>query len=79
MNRYTSVSLLALTLIVLTMPVYIIREAQRLETAGATNLAQYISAGTDIYLTNCSQCHGLKGEGVGSMPQLNHSRVSGGE
>jgi mono/diheme cytochrome c family protein len=52
--------------------VYAVQEEERMEAFVASESAQAIEVGASLYETNCSGCHGLKGEGVpGLCPPLN--------
>lgn len=71
MDRYTLITLVALLVLVVAMPVYMQVESERMERAQATLQATYLAAGAETYLENCVSCHGPAGEGVGAMPALN--------
>lgn len=71
MNRYDLITILALIIILLALPIYGLREAARLNTAQADRQAQLVSEGTTLYLDNCADCHDIDGSGLGAMPALN--------
>lgn len=76
MNRYNALSLLALLVIVIALPIYARGEAQRMALAQANQRQQTIAAGAHIYTDHCRQCHGDSGEGVGAMPPLNNPALA---
>jgi mono/diheme cytochrome c family protein len=71
MNRYTLITLAALLALVAVLPIYGLLEQQRLNQAQAALQAQLVFDAADLYLQNCSACHGTAGDGVGSNPALN--------
>lgn len=71
MNKYTVLSVLSLALLILALPIYAVRESERMAAIQDQQRGQYVSHATDVYLKNCSLCHGLAGEGLGVTPALN--------
>jgi len=76
MNKYNLISILVLLALVIILPFYMLKENIRLENAQNNLQAQYISDGSVLYIENCAECHGLKGEGVGMNPPLNKMRMA---
>ena len=71
MSKYNLISVLALLALVLILPFYMIKESVRLEEAQLALRERFIADGTVLYLENCADCHGIKGEGTGINPALN--------
>ena len=71
MNRYYTVSLIALLILVLALPIYALLEPVRMASAQGQLQARFTADGANMYLDNCAVCHGPAGEGIGSMPALN--------
>ncbi len=77
MNRYYTVSLVALLVLVLALPIYALLEPVRLASAQGQLQARFTADGATMYLDNCATCHGPAGEGIGSMPALNQLGTGG--
>ncbi len=71
MNRYNFITIMALIIILMALPVYGLREAARLNTAQAKRQTQLVNEGVTLYLENCADCHDIDGSGLGVMPALN--------
>lgn len=71
MKRYDLISLIALMILVTTLPIYALRESDRMDQAQAALREQFVADGAILYVENCVLCHGPTGEGVGAMPALN--------
>jgi mono/diheme cytochrome c family protein len=71
MNRYYTVSLVALLVLVIALPIYALLEPQRMAAAQGQLQARFTADGAAMYVDNCAVCHGPGGEGIGSMPSLN--------
>lgn len=71
MNRYNLITILALLVILIALPIYGLREAARLATAQNQRRVQLVAEGTELYLANCADCHNINGSGLGVMPALN--------
>ena len=52
--------------------VYFFGEPDRLEKAQAAQLGSELDDAMTLYAENCSVCHGIAGEGIGSMPPLDN-------
>ena len=76
MNKYTIVTLIALLIIVATLPVYALFEAGRMDQAQTELADLYVAEGADMYVSNCATCHGAGGQGVGAMPALNNPALA---
>lgn len=71
MNKSILISLIALSILVIAIPIYGLMENQRMDRAQLALQEQYIYEGIDIYLQNCASCHAADGAGAGMMPALN--------
>jgi mono/diheme cytochrome c family protein len=72
MNKYFLLTLLALALVAVALPVYGLREPQRMEDAQADLRAAFVSDAAVMYVENCAVCHGAAGEGIGPNPVLDN-------
>jgi mono/diheme cytochrome c family protein len=72
MNKYTSISFIALLIVVAALPVYALFESSRMDGAQADLAQRYVAEGADMYVENCAACHGATGQGIGAMPALNN-------
>jgi hypothetical protein len=70
-NRYTFLSLAALLVLVIILPVYASQEQTRMTNAQDILQAEYLRDASEIYLEFCGECHGPNGEGIGLNPALN--------
>jgi len=66
------IGLVATFFIVLSIPLYAIFEAPRLQEAQAAQLGADLNEAMSLYAENCSVCHGLAGEGIGAAPALDN-------
>jgi mono/diheme cytochrome c family protein len=71
MNRYYTVSLIALLVLVIALPVYALLEPARMSAAQGQLQGRFAADGAAMYVENCAVCHGSAGQGIGSMPALN--------
>ena len=76
MNKYTIITLIALLIVVATLPVYALFEAGRMDQALTALADLYVAEGADMYVSNCANCHGAGGQGVGAMPALNNPALA---
>ncbi len=78
MSRFNLEILLGIILVTLTTVVlvfYGINEEDRMEEAGESQHASAIEVGASLFESNCSGCHGSKGEGIiGLCPPLNDAQ-----
>jgi mono/diheme cytochrome c family protein len=58
--------------IVVALGLYMLNEQNRINESQATVLGEQLDEAMTLYAENCSVCHGLSGEGIGSMPPLNN-------
>lgn len=87
MNQTTSIStrkeawisLAALLLIAVLLPLYILREPVRLASTQSQILQGNLDAAMTLYAENCAVCHGIRGEGIGANPPLNTAGLAGSE
>ncbi len=66
------IGLLATLMIAIGVLVYFFGEPDRLEKAQAAQLGSELDDAMTLYAENCSVCHGIAGEGIGSMPPLDN-------
>ena len=71
MNKYSIITLIALLVMVIALPIYALREPERLETSQEELRQEFVADASVMYVENCAVCHGATGEGIGSMPALN--------
>jgi mono/diheme cytochrome c family protein len=71
MRRYELISLVALLALVAALPIYMVRESDRMARGQAAMRQQFVADGAVLYVENCVLCHGTSGEGIGAMPALN--------
>ena len=64
--------ILATEAIVFAVLFYALQEPDRLESAQNEILAVQLDESMSLYAENCAVCHGLSGEGIGSIPSLNN-------
>lgn len=76
MKIYNALALLALTTLVVLLPVYGLHESERMAQADTLLEAQYVADAAALYLTNCAACHGFDGRGLGAMPALNKTALA---
>ncbi len=55
------------------------REPTRIEAAQSDLLSGQLDDAMTLYAENCSVCHGLQGEGIGSTPSLDNQGIRGTE
>jgi mono/diheme cytochrome c family protein len=70
MNKYTLLTLLSFLAVAAILPVYALREPQRMATAQDTLRQTFVGEASVLYAENCAVCHGANGEGIGSTPAL---------
>ena len=71
MRTYKTVSLLALLVLVIALPIYASQESRRMEVVQQQLQRTALADAATLYLDLCATCHGLSGEGSGAMPALN--------
>jgi mono/diheme cytochrome c family protein len=76
MNKYNFLSLMALLVVVVAIPLYAKQEQARLSNAQDGLQEKYIQDGSVLYLQFCADCHGSNGEGIGINPALNRLGIS---
>ena len=64
------IGILATGMISVSLFSYAIQEPKRIAVAQEKQLAIDLDDGMSLYAENCSVCHGLAGEGIGSIPAL---------
>ncbi|MBI5965773.1 MAG: c-type cytochrome [Chloroflexi bacterium] len=62
----------ATLIIVTTLGLYMLNEANRIDEAQAAVLSAQLDESMTLYAENCAVCHGLNGEGIGATPALNN-------
>ncbi len=76
MNKVYWISLVALVLLVIALPVYAMQETHRMANAEVELREQYMVEGMNVYIQNCASCHGVDGAGVGMLPPLNNPALA---
>jgi len=66
----TLIGILATALIVVGVLLYAWQEPDRIVMAQEDQLASDLDEAMTLYAENCSVCHGIAGEGIGSTPAL---------
>ena len=64
MNKYNLISLLALLVFVIILPLYAVQEPGRMEQALIQLRQRYLEDGADLYVENCAKCHGAHGDAL---------------
>ena len=72
MNRYIVISLFALLVLVVVLPVYTFLEPDRMVHAQVDLRQEYVSDAAVLFVENCGICHGAAGEGIGAVPGLDN-------
>ncbi len=72
MNRYTFITLIALVVFIIALPVYALQEDARMQSVQGVYRQQAVVEGAQIYTNHCRLCHGDDGQGVGAMPGLDN-------
>lgn len=76
MNKYNLISLLALLVFVIVLPLYAMQEPGRMDQAQIQLRREYLEDGANLYVENCIGCHGAYGEGLGTMPALSNPALA---
>ena len=71
MRRHHQLAILAASLIVIALGLYILLEPTRLTQANVDLLDTQTADGQIVYAENCAVCHNAAGEGIASNPALN--------
>ncbi len=71
------IGILGTVLLALGILIYSAGEPARLITAQASQLRTDLDEAMTLYAENCSVCHGLAGEGIGSNPSLDNPGLAG--
>jgi mono/diheme cytochrome c family protein len=72
MNRYIIISVFALLVLVVVLPLYTLLEPDRMVQAQADLRQDFVSDASVMYVENCAVCHGAAGEGIGAIPGLDN-------
>jgi mono/diheme cytochrome c family protein len=75
-KRANWISLIALLVLVIVLPIYGNYEVVRMQQAQSRLSAQYMADGIDLYLQDCASCHAANGSGIGKMPALNRAGMA---
>lgn len=75
MNRHKVISLLALLILVVALPIYTWIEPQRMAQAQADLREEFVAGAAVLYVENCALCHGASGEGIGAVPGLDNGAL----
>ena len=76
MKTYEVLGVVALLALVVLVPIYALREPHRMARAEAQLEDQYVADAVSLYLEDCAICHGLSGEGLGTMPALDNPALA---
>lgn len=79
MNKYDLIAVLALVVLVASLPVYAVLEQPRMERAQTQFEQEFMANGVQLYVNNCVTCHGPTGQGLGAMPALNNPALAGAD
>ena len=71
LNRYLTVGLVFMALLIAGFVVYRAREPGLRADATQSQRVDYIKLGRGLFSTNCAECHGENGTGGGDAPTLN--------
>ena len=77
--KYLTITLAALLILVVILPVYAWMEPTRMEAAQQALREEFVADGAVMYVDNCALCHGVEGEGVGAYPALNSDAIRNAE
>jgi mono/diheme cytochrome c family protein len=72
LEKYKVISLLALLLLVIVLPIYAVIEPRRMAQAQEELRQEFVSDAAVLYVENCALCHGAAGEGIGATPGLDN-------
>ncbi|MFN2187208.1 MAG: c-type cytochrome [Candidatus Promineifilaceae bacterium] len=72
MNGYKVISALVLLILVAALPIYVLKEPDRMAQAQVDLRLEFVSDAAVMYVENCAVCHGASGEGIGAMPALDN-------
>lgn len=72
MNKYTTITFLALLILILMLPIYAWLEPARMAKAQTDLRQEFVSDAAVMYIENCALCHGAAGEGIGPIPPLDN-------
>ena len=72
MNGYKVISAVALLVLVVVLPIYVLTEPDRMAQAQVALRQEYVSDAAVMYVENCAVCHGAAGEGIGATPGLDN-------
>lgn len=70
MNKYTLITLISFLAVALLLPLYALREPQRMASAQDHLRQTFVGDAALLYAENCAVCHGANGEGLGANPPL---------
>ena len=77
LDRYYTVGLLFMLVLIVAFPLYKLTEPNLRKDAKAEQQANYIVTGQALFKNTCAQCHGEGGVGGGSGPTLNSKEFLG--
>lgn len=72
MNRYKVISVTALLVLVIGLPLYVLKEPARMAQAQMSLRQEFVTDAALMYVEQCSVCHGAAGEGIGPIPALDN-------
>ena len=77
LDRYLTVGLIAMAVLILGFVAYKVREPDLRASAATSQQQSYVKIGRSLFATNCSSCHGKQGTG-GGAPTLNSKEFLAG-
>lgn len=76
MKRATWISLIALLVLVVVIPLYGFTEKARMAKSKLRLQDEYVMDGINLYVDNCAYCHNSDGSGIGMMPAINRNELA---
>lgn len=77
LDRYYTLGLLFMLVLIVAFPLYKIAEPDLRADAKAEQQVNYTATGKVLFKNACAQCHGAEGGGGGSAPTLNSKQFLG--
>ena len=74
-KKYLIMIFIGLLILVVALPVYAMRESDRMASAQQELRETFVADGAVMYVDNCALCHGVDGSGIGAYPALNADAI----